>query len=104
MAKTSVSKICSRECEFFKQIYRPYYSSECKRINDGWYHDTKSGKYCNHFKQRMRFVSMFKVKSKTEIIEMYIKRLQKENKDNRDRVEIALLEEILNVKSKEEEK
>lgn len=99
MAKTSV-KICSEKCEYFKRFYRPYYGDECLFNNNGYYKETKYGKYCTNFK--MRLSEMFKMRSKTEVVSKYIELLKKEGKTLEDLTKIELLEWILKIETNKE--
>lgn len=98
MARTSVKR-CSPECIFYKRIWKPFQSSECMRINDGYYHRPKNYlQYCRFFEQRERIDrKMFKIRSKGEITNKYIQLLKKENKTEIDYAKIELLEWILKV-------
>lgn len=97
MAKTSI-KNCSPDCEFFKLGRVPYSYSECKFNNNGYYKKTKWGKYCKNFK--MRFSKMYKMKTKSEIMEKYISLLKIEQKGLEHYAQIELLEWLLGIADK----
>lgn len=90
MAKAPV-KICSEKCQFFKKYYKPYYGSECLFDNNGYYKQTKYGKYCKNFERR---ITMYVMRSKSEITRKYIDLLKKEGKGLEDYAQIELLEWI----------
>lgn len=99
MAKTSL-KICSPDCEYFKNIRMPYSSSECMFDYNpqGYMKHTKWGKYCKNFK--MRLSKMYKMKSKAEIMEKYISLLKIENKTNEQKAQVEILEWVLGIEVK----
>ena len=68
----------------------PYETTECTRGK--YYNKVKDGKQCVHFEKRLS--AMFKMQSKKDILKKYIELLKIENKTEKVKSQIELLDWI----------
>ncbi|MBS6552925.1 MAG: hypothetical protein KH321_03165 [Clostridium sp.] len=85
-----MSKICSSDCKYYKRGFKPWFYTECKFNSKGYHKDTQDGKYCKFYE--MRESKMFKLRKKEEIVNKYIELLRKEEKSEKDKIEIDMLD------------
>lgn len=83
-------KVCSKNCQYYKRGYVPWEHTDCLFDRNGYHKDTKDGRYCKNFKERAK--QMFRLRKKEEIVDKYFELLRKDEKSEKDKIEINLMD------------